>query len=473
MWNAGLGDLAYNKLRLEDGGGRRGRLQLRVDVGGRLHRRVLRGRRQRHQAGLPAAEHDRLLVVRAADADERRRHLRRGRRRRSDPVPEGLRAGARPDRREEVHRQPVLGHPGAVRAARRRASSARTSAVPARPATSRRRRRRPTTQQVGKWFKTIPPFGAAAPQASSTFTFGYYINTWGLIKGLKAVERRHLRRPEDAPGGDREGEARDRRTGRSTWTRTARRSSTSTTSSSITKDGKLAIKTVGEIPSVDQTFGGTFSDEDAGAGTHVPAVREAEPAVDRQDDRTRRSPANALVTDSSSSRARRADPPLAGDRPAVRRPPRRARRRPRRRARREARDPRPERRREDDALQRHLRRLPAELGHDRVPRRRTSRMLPPRARAKLGMGRTYQKSRSFLGLSVEDNLYLARARRAGGPPAPGRRCAAATASCASARASSRAPSGSTAREQTLVGSLSHGEQRQLEVGDGARRRTRR
>src|SRR6266508_6756734 len=33
--------------------------------------------------------------------------------------------------------------------------------------------------------------------------------------------------------------------------------------------------------------------------------------------------------------------------------------------------------------------------------------LPPRARAKLGMGRTYQKSRLFFGLSVEDNLYLA------------------------------------------------------------------
>jgi branched-chain amino acid transport system substrate-binding protein len=41
---------------------------------------------------------------------------------------------------------------------------------------------------IGKWFKTIPPFGAAAPQASSTFTFGYFINTWGLIKGLQAVK---------------------------------------------------------------------------------------------------------------------------------------------------------------------------------------------------------------------------------------------------------------------------------------------
>ena len=34
-------------------------------------------------------------------------------------------------------------------------------------------------------------------------------------------------------------------------------------------------------------------------------------------------------------------------------------------------------------------------------------MLPPRTRTKLGMGRTYQKSRPFLGLSVEDNIYLA------------------------------------------------------------------
>ena len=32
---------------------------------------------------------------------------------------------------------------------------------------------------------------------------------------------------------------------------------------------------------------------------------------------------------------------------------------------------------------------------------------PARTRAKLGMSRTYQKSRLFLGLTVEDNLYLA------------------------------------------------------------------
>ena len=143
-WNAGLGDLAYNKLRLEDRRSRRGRLQLRVDVGGRLHRRVLRGRRQGHEAGVPAAEHDRLLVVRAADADERRRHLRRGRRRRSDPVPEGVRAGARARSTARSSSATCSGAPRASSSSSAPASPARTSAAPARRATSQRRRRRTT-----------------------------------------------------------------------------------------------------------------------------------------------------------------------------------------------------------------------------------------------------------------------------------------------------------------------------------------
>ena len=62
---------------------------------------------------------------------------------------------------------------------------------------------------IGKWFKTIPPFGAAAPQAASTFTFGYFINTWGLIKGLQAVKGDISRRPEGTPGRDQEGRAAD------------------------------------------------------------------------------------------------------------------------------------------------------------------------------------------------------------------------------------------------------------------------
>jgi branched-chain amino acid transport system ATP-binding protein len=89
-------------------------------------------------------------------------------------------------------------------------------------------------------------------------------------------------------------------------------------------------------------------------------------------------------------------------------------------------------------------------------------LLPSRSRAKLGMGRTYQKSRSFLGLSVEDNLYLAVLGVRSGhfrPVAMPRRDR-------ELRERSRELAtivGLGGREAVLVGSLSHGEQRQLEV----------
>ena len=95
------------------------------------------------------------------------------------------------------------------------------------------------------------------------------------------------------------------------------------------------------------------------------------------------------------------------------------------------------------------------LGHDVT-------LMPGRRRAKFGLTRTFQKSRLFLGLSVEDNLYLAvlgvrdghcqifRSRRD---------------KEMLARANAHAQRvGLGGRERTLVGSLSHGEQRQLEVG---------
>jgi branched-chain amino acid transport system ATP-binding protein len=88
--------------------------------------------------------------------------------------------------------------------------------------------------------------------------------------------------------------------------------------------------------------------------------------------------------------------------------------------------------------------------------------LSPSARAKLGMGRTYQKSRLFLGLSVEDNLYLAVLGVKTGHlrPLVSRRDRELR-----ERARDLACTvGLEGREQTIVGSLSHGEQRQLEVG---------
>jgi len=87
--------------------------------------------------------------------------------------------------------------------------------------------------------------------------------------------------------------------------------------------------------------------------------------------------------------------------------------------------------------------------------------LPPRVRARLGIGRTYQKSRLFLGLSVEDNLYLAALGVHRGhlrPVVSGRDGELRLLARELARTA-----GLDGREATLVGSLSHGEQRQLEV----------
>jgi branched-chain amino acid transport system substrate-binding protein len=111
---------------------------------------------------------------------------------------------------------------------------------------------------IGKWFKQIPPGGAAAPQAASTFTFGYYINTWGLIKGLQAVKG-------DLSGGQKALQA---ALGKVVLNGPygvvkldANRQAILTTyyQQLYTKDGKLAVKTVGSVPGVTQTFGGTFS----------------------------------------------------------------------------------------------------------------------------------------------------------------------------------------------------------------------
>jgi branched-chain amino acid transport system ATP-binding protein len=90
-------------------------------------------------------------------------------------------------------------------------------------------------------------------------------------------------------------------------------------------------------------------------------------------------------------------------------------------------------------------------------------VLPARTRVRLGLTRTYQTSRLFLGLSVEDNLYLAVLGVYGGRlrpvVLPGRD--------GGLREKARAAAGRvglTGRLGDLVRDLSHGEQRQLEIG---------
>jgi branched-chain amino acid transport system ATP-binding protein len=87
---------------------------------------------------------------------------------------------------------------------------------------------------------------------------------------------------------------------------------------------------------------------------------------------------------------------------------------------------------------------------------------PARKRARAGLTRTYQTSRLFLGLSVEDNLYLAVLGVRGSHLRPVRRPERDGAMRARARELAERV-GLQGALGTLVGSLSHGEQRQLEV----------
>jgi branched-chain amino acid transport system ATP-binding protein len=88
--------------------------------------------------------------------------------------------------------------------------------------------------------------------------------------------------------------------------------------------------------------------------------------------------------------------------------------------------------------------------------------LPSRHRPGLGVGRTYQKARSFPGLTVADNLYLALVGR------HGRHRALLPRSGDSSwrdRASTVAESvWLRDRLDTMVADLSHGQKRQLEIG---------
>jgi branched-chain amino acid transport system ATP-binding protein len=86
--------------------------------------------------------------------------------------------------------------------------------------------------------------------------------------------------------------------------------------------------------------------------------------------------------------------------------------------------------------------------------------LPARHRARLGLARTYQQSRLFLGLSVEQNIYLALVGVEGGHLRPVLR----PGRDGELRERAREAAGRAAISHKLnerVGSLSHGEHRQV------------
>jgi branched-chain amino acid transport system ATP-binding protein len=89
--------------------------------------------------------------------------------------------------------------------------------------------------------------------------------------------------------------------------------------------------------------------------------------------------------------------------------------------------------------------------------------LPARTRVRLGLTRTYQTSRLFLGLSVEDNLYLSVVGVEGGRLRPVFRPGRDGELRGKAREIGERV-GLADQLPVLVRNLSHGEQRQLEVG---------
>jgi branched-chain amino acid transport system ATP-binding protein len=91
-----------------------------------------------------------------------------------------------------------------------------------------------------------------------------------------------------------------------------------------------------------------------------------------------------------------------------------------------------------------------------------STLLPSRRRPSLGVARTYQRTRLFPGLTVEDNLYLAVVGRQGRHRSF-RRTSVDGEWRLRARDAARAVWLGD-RLESSVGDLSHGQQRQLEVG---------
>jgi branched-chain amino acid transport system substrate-binding protein len=126
---------------------------------------------------------------------------------------------------------------------------------------------------IGKWFKTIPPAGAAGPQASSTFTYGYYVNTWGLLKGLEAVKG-------NISGSQKALQAAIGKVtlpapyGEIKLDQNRQAIFANYNQQLYLKGGKLAVKTVAEIPNVTQTFGGTFSSSTPAPGRTAPTCQK-------------------------------------------------------------------------------------------------------------------------------------------------------------------------------------------------------
>ena len=112
------GRLRLQRAGLEDGRDHRRRLLVPVHVAGRLRGRVLRDRRQHHQARVGAAGREGLLVLHLADPEGRRRPLRRHRRLGPDLLHQAVQAAERQGRHRADDGQRLLGRPARAQGGR-------------------------------------------------------------------------------------------------------------------------------------------------------------------------------------------------------------------------------------------------------------------------------------------------------------------------------------------------------------------
>ena len=291
------------------------------------------------------------------------------------------------------------------------------------------------------------------------FTYSYFVNTWGLIEALKQVK------------GDISGDQKKLQDalaqislnapyGKITLDENRQAITDQYYLQLVEGDKGLATKTVGSVPDVDQTFGGTFSDSSPAPGrTYPPCEKRNIPWLGKTE-KPKVVGARGSVTEAVSEQAepilrlrgvgrrfggldavRDVDLDVAhGERRAILGP--------------------------NGAGKTTLFNvisgdMPATSGSIFFLGQDVAEVSAP-GRARLGMGRTYQKSRLFLGLSVEDNLYLAVLGTRKGHLRLHRRAVDRE-----LRERARELAGEVGlapKLGTLVGSISHGEQRQLEVG---------
>ncbi|MDQ3875855.1 MAG: ABC transporter substrate-binding protein, partial [Actinomycetota bacterium] len=130
------------------------------------------------------------------------------------------------------------------------------------------------SQLIGRTYQKFPPFpGTAASQAASTFVYNYYINTWALLKALEAVDG-DISGGQDALQealGDTELDA---PYGKVRLDENRQAIQDQFTQQLFLDGGKLSIRTVLKTPEVDQSFGGTFTDNTPAPGRNFPACKK-------------------------------------------------------------------------------------------------------------------------------------------------------------------------------------------------------